>query len=214
MKAKFLLSLLPMLALTACGGSKTNPDSGPGPDPQDITETKTVTFLNNSDFPIGGVQEHDQAFVAAFNGEDDLLTSVSATTQNATQIANNLNASVSGVSSILQIGTQNTDAQITFSFKYAVTKIEVEAQAYWKAYLQNGSGPLTYNVDAHSNLYVGKDANYMDLTAEGGEEPLKVIHSFNFDKSYSVKLYNKMDSDEHARVFVHSMKITYIVPEE
>lgn len=212
MKAKLLLYLLPMLALTACGGSKPNPD--PGPDPQDKTETTTVTFLNNSSFPAGGVAEHDTAFVTAFNGDGDLLASVSATTQNGTQIANNLNASVSGVSSILQLGSQSSDAFITFSFNYAVTKIEVEAQAYWKAYYQNGTGPLSYNVDPKSNLYIGNDTNYMDLTAEGGEEPLKVIQSFNFDKSYSVKLYNKMSGTERARTFIHSMKITYIVLEE
>ena len=211
MKANFLLSLLPMLALTACGGSKTNPN--PGPDPTEETETLEITFLNNESFQIGGVEEHKDAFVNAANGVSDLITSVSATSQNGTQIANNFSETMY-ISSILQFGSQKSDAFLTFSFKYAVTEIEVEAQAYWKSFYQGGSGPLSYSVDTKSNLYVGNNNNKMDLSTEGGQEPEKVKTSFEFDKSYSVKIYNKMDTDERARAFIHSMKITYIVPEE
>lgn len=177
-------------------------------------KTLSVTFLNNTAFPKGGLPNSDHAaFIEAFNGESNLLASFTNTQNNLVQISNNTSDDCY-INSTLQLGSRSGAGEIAFTFNYPVTRVTLEVQAYWTAFSYTGQ-PLTYNVDENANICVDNDNNYIDLKNNGGAEPEKVIRSFDFNNATQVKLYDVMDCDslpdkQGQRVYIHSMEITYV----
>lgn len=177
-------------------------------------KTLSVTFLNNEDFPKGGLPAKDhENFISAFNGETDLLASFTNSQNNLVQISNNTSEDCY-INSTLQLGSRSGAGEIDFTFNYPVTRVTVQVQAYWTAYSYSGQ-PLTYNVDENANICIGNDNNYVDLKNAGGAEPEKVTKSFDFNNATEIKLYDVMDCDDlpdkqGQRVYIHSMEITYV----
>lgn len=179
------------------------------------TKTLDVTFLNNTDFTKGGLDSSSVAsdFVNVFNGDTDLLASVSSVGTNLVQITNN-DSDACYINQTLQFGSRKSDGELTLSFNHKVVKVNAVVQGYWTAYEYSGS-PLTYSVDEYANICIGNEDNYVNLNSEGGAEPEKVEVSYNFDEVYSLKLFNIMDNDnlpdkQGQRAYIHSLSITYI----
>lgn len=210
MKNKLFLLIATSLLLVGCNAKKqssidddTSKDSGNDPVLPTGIETKTFTFINNKDvFPTGDLTKSSslEKFVNGFNKDGDYVASVNIS--GAMQMLN-MNNDVCYIKSILQFGSQNSEGAITINFNVDVFDVKVEAQACWKSY-NPGTG-VTTNVDTNAHLYVDKDEQDIDLSAEAGQEPAKHERSFEVANK-KVKFYTKVSGQ---RAYIHSLTIKY-----
>ena len=206
MKNKLFLLIATSLLLVGCGAKKQpNPEPNPEPDPVLPTgvDTKKFTFLNNTDvFPTGDLTKATsmEKFVAGFNKDGEFVTSASVVGK--VQMAS-MNSDTCYIKSILQFGSQSSAGELRINFAVDIMDVTIETQAFWKSY--NSGGEVVTNVDTNAHLYVDKDAQDIDLTAEAGKEPDK--HTATFETpNKSVKLYTK---EENQRAYIHSITIRY-----
>jgi len=206
MKNKLFLLIATSLLLVGCGAKKqTDPEPNPDPGHDPVlptgVEKKTFTFINNKDvFPTGDLTKSSslEKFVNGFNKDGDYVTSINVS--GAMQMLN-MNNDECYIKSILQFGSQNSEGAITINFNVDVFEVKVEAQACWKSY-NPGTG-VTTSVDINAHLYVDKDEQDIDLSAEAGQEPAKHEKFFEATNK-SVKFYTKVSKQ---RAYIHSLTI-------
>ena len=161
--------------------------------------------MNNKEvFPTGNLTQAASLtkFVEGFNKDGEFVTSASLGTNTSVQMLS-MNNEPCYIKSILQLGSQNKVGELTINFSVNLIDIKVEAQACWKSYAVNNV--ITTSVDTASHLYVDKDEQDIDLSAEANQEPAKHEATFQAD-GQSVKFYTKV---ENQRAYIHSLTITY-----
>ena len=162
--------------------------------------TKTVSFYNGG-FTNSSLNQAAsmQSFIDWFNGEDDLLESVSY--DGYCQLNYIGNEGDTNRFSTLILGSANNNGSLAFNFKYDVLSIKVNIQAYTK-YISYGE---VWNTDNNSCFYL--DNNQYDLSTETGYSGDTPKQDAIINYSTPVKTVNISAYD--GRVFVHSMEVIY-----
>ncbi len=228
MKNKLFLILAASLLLVGCGAKQqsnnqsntpatpadpTEPTEPADPtDPTDPvvpgeTQSVTITFTDNTAFTTGSLanDEPNASFVENFNKGLDSPILNSMSVAGYIQMATNDSNANMPLKRILQFGSKSAEGNMALNFAVKVTAIEVVAQAYWKSYVNQGVEG--FNIDSGAAFYVGSDTNMIDLDASGSVEPEKKTASYSFNSVNSVNLYTK---ELAKRVYIHSIKVTYI----
>lgn len=194
MTKKLLLTLLPLLLITACGGSSNDEP------PVNYNEViKTITFLNCGKTGTLSQDNKVDEFVAFFNNGNDLIDTYEYEGFSQIQNINDFHT--------LCLGSGSTNGLLNFKFNYLLAKVTLQLQAYNKyvAYTD------TWNIDQESVLTVnGNNTIDLSTTITDQEPPVHTIDiTFESkDKVQNLKFEN--DAAQH-RVFIHQIDITYLV---
>ena len=197
MTKKLLLTLLPLLLITACGGNK---DKEPPINYNEVT--KTITFLNCGKTGTLSQDNKVSEFVTFFNNGDDLI--------NTYEYEGYVQINTFNEFHTLCLGSGSSSGMLNFKFNYLVSKITLSFQNYYKY----DSYHEVWNIDKQSQLIVGDNNTYDLTTTVIDQEPPAHIVDLMFtaeNKIKNLKLEN--DAAQH-RVFIHQMAITYLVPVE
>ena len=172
----------------------------------------TTAFSDGTSFidDLGVVRDKGLEFVSYFNGDGDpLLASILGK-----NVTSNTNQDKKlGEQDCLKIGSKNEGqiGELKLTFNYQVTKIEIEASAYYKAYEDWQTHQMTASVDTTAGISIDSERTSLE-TAEATIPTPKVI-----SKSYaspvntiSLKADEVTEDDVGKRVFVNYIKITYI----
>ena len=173
---------------------------GQGEENNDHVYTKTIVFYNstftNSTLDQEGSRNN---FVNWFNGEDDLLETI--TTTGYSQINYIGNAGEPNTYTILTLGKSSQNGSITFNFKYDVVSVKIKVQAYTK-YVEYTS---SWNTDTNSKFYLDTEEHDLSLEENYKGDTTK----YDYSKSYNPATKQVTISSSGGRVFVHSMEINY-----
>ena len=224
---RFILPLLLLLPITACtqqpqggqtieidtGDEKSEEENPKTDDPVDENPTenlisKTVVFKDGT---FIGQLEHTTTqnnFVSYFNGSDDLLTSISFTGKSESKEIEFKTKASSEKHVVWWLGSSEATGQLTFNFKYSVSKINITAQAYYKPYVDtwSGSEPVEhFNVDTNSSLLIS-DTTYDLKTSEDTTPKIKNLSKTYTTPTKSIILKNGTTGQ---RVFIHSIEVLY-----
>ena len=187
------------------GGQEDNGNQSGESNNQQSTEgeekTKTVSFYNGG-FTNSSLNQvaSQQNFVKWFNGDDDLLESI--TYSGYSQLNYIGNEKDSWRFSTLILGSSNNDGYIKFNFAHDVKSVKFNIQGYCK-YIEYSQ---SYSVDTSSKFLLDDDVYDLSVSPSftGELEKRDVSKDYNpLSKSITIQ-------SEDGRVFVHSMEITYI----
>ena len=199
-------------------GNENNGDNGQQQGTGDNQQTnvlkKKITFTDGS-----FVGQLDQAstrdgFVSYINGEDNLLSSVSLIGKSEIKsiefgtLENGHSKKESHV--MWWLGSAANNGVLTMNFNVDVININLSIQAYYKSYVDTWSQTEPFvvnNLDTGSKLYIDSTDYIKDLSCEEGSTPEIV----DFSKQYETptKQITIGNFESEARVYIHSMEITY-----
>ena len=154
-------------------------------------------------------------FVTYFNGDSDLLSSVSLVGKSESKEFSN-ETLVNGEKVVEShvywwMGSGATTGKFTMNFNYDVVGIQLMIQAYNKTYVDTWSAAepfVSYSFDEHAKLYIDTKDYAKDLSHSGTDKP--EIVSFSKDYTTPTKQITIGNFEEGERVFIHSIKISYI----
>ncbi len=114
---------------------------------------------------------------------------------------------------VLIIGAADKNGYLEFKFAVTVKKVTIDAQTYYKPWVDTWSGdePITHNnTDPNSVLKVTTtgDAPVMNVDLKPGEDEKPVEKEFTIDMNAD-KLQLASTNAENGRVFIRSLTFTY-----
>lgn len=114
---------------------------------------------------------------------------------------------------VLVIGAADKNGYLEFKFAVTVKKVTIDAQTYYKPWVDTWSGdePITHNnTDPNSVLKVTTtgDAPVMNVDLKPGEDEKPVEKEFTIDMNAD-KLQLASTNAENGRVFIRSLTFTY-----
>ncbi len=179
-----------------------NQQQGDEPANNEKIKTKTVSFYNggftNSSLDQAASQK---SFIAWFNGNDDLLTSINYSGYAQMNYIGNANDEQRF--STLILGSQKQNGSIKFNFSKNIKSVKINIQGYCKYIAYSDS----YSVDTDSKFKL--DDETLDLSVSAGYTGL--LERKDMIKNYETPVSSFTIASEGQRVFVHTMEISYIL---
>ena len=181
--------------------SSSNASSSSG-ESEDGTVTRTVSFLNGGFTGSLDEAKSQTSFVAWFNGNDNILSSIVCT--NKAQMNYIGNQSDSWRFSTLILGSQNNLGTITFNFSVHVTQVKIVVQPYTKYISYNN----TYNIDKSATFIFNTEEHDLSVDSSYSGETEKI--TLNCTPNPNENKFTISNKENNQRVFVHSFELTYL----